>query len=304
MSSSINLSQLPAPDVVETLDYETLLAERKAALIALYPADEQAAVAATLALESEPIVKILQENAYREIVLRKRINEAAQAVMLAYAEGDDLDNIGANFGVERLLVDAGDASAVPPIAATHELDPEYRKRIVLSRDGHSTAGSRESYIYWGLSADGAVKDIAATSPAPGVVTIYVLSRNGSGEAPLDLLQIVGAKLSAEDIRPMNDNLIVQSASIVPYQIEAALEIYPGPDTTVVRDSAIAAARTYAETQHRIGYDVTLSGIYAALHQPGVIRVHLNSPLADVVIGEGQASYCTAIQVTATGGVNV
>lgn len=32
----IDLSQLPAPDVVETLDFETILAERKATLISLY----------------------------------------------------------------------------------------------------------------------------------------------------------------------------------------------------------------------------------------------------------------------------
>ncbi|HCW47417.1 MAG TPA: baseplate assembly protein, partial [Erwiniaceae bacterium] len=61
----IDLSQLPAPEVVEVPDFETLLAERKAAFIALHPVDEQEAVRRTLALESEPVVKLLQENAYR-----------------------------------------------------------------------------------------------------------------------------------------------------------------------------------------------------------------------------------------------
>ncbi len=44
----------------------------------------------TLELESEPATKLLQENAYRELLLRQRINEAAQAVMVAYAMGGDL----------------------------------------------------------------------------------------------------------------------------------------------------------------------------------------------------------------------
>ena len=35
----IDLSQLPAPDVVETLDLENLLEERKAKLVSLYPED-------------------------------------------------------------------------------------------------------------------------------------------------------------------------------------------------------------------------------------------------------------------------
>jgi len=60
----IDLSQLPAPQIVDVPDFETLLAERKAAFVALYPVDEQVAVARTLALESEPITKQLQESTY------------------------------------------------------------------------------------------------------------------------------------------------------------------------------------------------------------------------------------------------
>ncbi|EOU4947133.1 baseplate assembly protein, partial [Enterobacter hormaechei] len=92
----IDLSQLPAPDVVEELDFETILAERKATMISLFPEEQQAAVARTLALESEPLTKYLEENAYREVIWRQRVNEAARSVMLAYAAGNDLDLLGAN----------------------------------------------------------------------------------------------------------------------------------------------------------------------------------------------------------------
>ena len=84
---------------MEALDYETLLAERKAELIALYPADEQKAIMQTLSLESEPLTKLLQENAYRELVLRQRVNEAAQAVMVAYANSSDLEPIPKGINV-------------------------------------------------------------------------------------------------------------------------------------------------------------------------------------------------------------
>lgn len=92
----IDLSQLPAPQIIEVPDFEALLAERKAAFVALYPADEQDAVRRTLELESEPITKLLQENTYREILLLQRVNEAAQAVMVAYARGSDLDQLAAH----------------------------------------------------------------------------------------------------------------------------------------------------------------------------------------------------------------
>lgn len=35
--ATVDLSQLPVPDVVEELDYETILTERIATLISLYP---------------------------------------------------------------------------------------------------------------------------------------------------------------------------------------------------------------------------------------------------------------------------
>ncbi len=106
----IDLNQLPAPDVVEELDFETILAERKATLISLYPEDQQEAVARTLTLESEPLVKLLEENAYRELIWRQRVNEAARAVMLACAAGNDLDVIGANYNTTRLIITPADDS--------------------------------------------------------------------------------------------------------------------------------------------------------------------------------------------------
>ncbi len=59
-------------------------------------------------------------------------------------------------------------------------------------------------------------------------------------------------------------------------------------------NALAAAQAYAAAQHRLGRDVTLSGIYAALHQPGVQRVELTSPTASIVVGRQGATYCTGI----------
>ncbi len=37
----IDLSRLPPPQIVDVPDFEALLAERKAAFVALHPADEQ-----------------------------------------------------------------------------------------------------------------------------------------------------------------------------------------------------------------------------------------------------------------------
>ncbi|EKN3965971.1 baseplate J/gp47 family protein [Yersinia enterocolitica] len=298
--STIDLSQLPAPLAVEALDYETLLAERKAELIALYPADEQEAIMRTLSLESEPLVKLLQENAYRELVLRQRVNEAAQAVMVAYASGSDLDQLGANNNVQRLIITPADPDAIPPIAAVMESDTDFRLRIPQAFEALSVAGPTGAYEAHARSADGRVADTSALSPSPACVTVTVLARAGNGEASPELLDIVRAALNDDDVRPVADRVTVQSAAIVDYQIDAVLYIYPGPEAEPVRAAAQARLEIYINTQRRLGRDIRTSAIYAALHVEGVQRVELNAPLADVVLDSTKAAYCTSAVLTVGG----
>ncbi|WP_426767381.1 baseplate assembly protein [Erwinia aphidicola] len=298
--ATIDLSQLPAPDVVETLDYETLLAERKATLISLYPADQQEAVARALTLESEPIVKLLQENAYREVILRQRINEAAEANMVAWANGADLDQLGANNGVVRLTLTPADDSAIPPVAAVMESDDDFRLRVASAFEGLSVAGPTGAYEFHAKSADGRVSDATAISPSPACVTVTVLSREGDGVAAADLLAVVDAALNDENVRPVADRLTVQSAEIVNYSVDAVLYIYPGPEAEPVRAAAEAKLQAFVSAQRRLGRDIRQSALYAALHVEGVQRVQLNEPAQDVVLDKTQAGYCTGYTITVGG----
>lgn len=300
MSGTIDLSQLPPPVVVEPLDFETLFAQRKAAFIAMYPEDEQEEIARTLELESEPITMLLEENCYRELLLRQRVNEAARAVMLAYSTDSDLDNLAVNFNVERLTIQEEDDSVTPPIEAVMESDPDLRTRIQQAFEGLSVAGPTAAYEFWGRSADGRVADISAVSPTPACVTISVLSREGDGTASDDLLSVVAAALNDEEVRPVADRVTVQSAEIVPYQIDATLYIYPGPEAEPVRQASEQQLQAYIAAQNRLGRDIRLSAIYAALHVEGVQRVELAQPVADIVLSDYQASHCTEYTITVGG----
>ncbi|MBP0995970.1 baseplate assembly protein [Serratia fonticola] len=297
---TIDLSQLPAPNVVEELDYESLLAERKATLISLYPVEQQEAIARTLALESDPIVKLLQENAYRELMLRQRVNEAARAVMVAFATGSDLDQLGANVDTPRLVITPADDTALPPTPAVMESDSEYRVRIPQAFEGISVAGPSGAYEYHGRAADGRVADVKAISPSPACVTISVLSREGNGTASADLLAVVASALNDENVRPVGDRVTVQSATIVKYVIEAVLYLYPGPEAVTIQAAAEAKLKRYITAQHRLGRDIRLSAIYAALHVEGVQRVELKKPLADIVLNTTQASFCEQYRITVGG----
>ncbi|VWM12234.1 baseplate J/gp47 family protein [Burkholderia lata] len=290
----IDLSQLPSPDVVETIDYETLLAARKARFVSLYPADERAEITATLALESEPIVKLLQENAYREIVLRQRVNDAARAVMLAYAVGTDLDHLAALFGIRRLTITPADPEH--NLAAVMESDTDLRARTQLAPQSLSVAGPEGAYVSHARNADGRVLDASAVSPAPCEVLVSVLARDGDGTADPALIAAVAAALQADDVRPLTDKVTVRGAEILRYQVRARLVFFAGPDRAVALAEANRAMKKYTESMHRLGMEVTLDGIYAAARAAGVQKVILESPLAGLPATKQQAPYCTGIEL--------
>ncbi|MCA8258708.1 baseplate J/gp47 family protein [Burkholderia sp. AU31624] len=290
----IDLSQLPSPDVVETIDYETLLAARKARFVSLYPADEQAEIAATLALESEPVVKLLQENAYREIVLRQRVNDAARAVMLAYAVGTDLDHLAALFGIRRLTITPADPEH--NVAAVMESDTDLRARTQLAPQSLSVAGPEGAYVSHARNADGRVLDASAVSPASCEVLVSVLARDGDGTADPALIAAVAAALQADDVRPLTDKVTVRGAEILRYQVRARLVFFAGPDRAVALAEANRAMKRYTESMHRLGMEVTLDGIYAAARAAGVQKVILESPSAGLPATKQQAPYCTGIEL--------
>ena len=271
----IDLSKLPAPDVIETLDFETLLTNYINDFNARNPNYS------TL-LESDPAIILMQVVAYREMLLRARINEAAKANMLAYATKGDLDNLAAFFDVERL---------------EDETDERLRKRTQLALEGFSTAGPVGAYIFHSLSASNEVKSVSVKSPNPGEVLVTILSNIGDGTVGQELIDTVLAKLNEDDIRPLTDLVSVQGAEIINYQVEAVITVYSGPSSVVVETEANDALQKFISDRHEINRVIAISGIYDALHVDGVKKVELISPLADVETTKEQAPYCTNIQVS-------
>jgi len=322
--TAVDLSKLPAPKVVEELDLETIGSELMASALIEMPAH--------VFRPSDPATKLVWIFAYREMLLRQRVNAAALAVMIAYATGADLDALGALLGVERFLITPGDP--VLGIPDTMESDDDFRRRIVLGPEGYSVAGPEGAYIFHALSADPKVLDASAYSPEPdsiremvldvlaansaspelvaamttaldgavwpGQVIVSTLSRESNGEASPELLAAVDAYVSAETRRPLTDYVTVQSAEIVPYTVEAEITTFSGPDGSVVMAAAQERLTRYIESSHRLGRDITISGIHAALHVEGVHNVALAQPTADIIIDRTQAPYCTSVAVTYAG----
>lgn len=290
---TVDLSSLPPPEVVETLVFEALVADIKADLVARHPA-----AADVIDLESEPLVKLLEAFAYRELNLRARYNDEARALLLAWATGSDLDHLGATYYQEaRLVVTPANPATIPPTAAVMETDTDYRQRLALKPESWSTAGPRDAFKFHAISADGQIKDASVTSPQGGTTQIYVLTRTGTGIPDATQLATVSGAVNGETVRPLSEEVLVSAPTIVNYTLGIALTLFAGPSTEVVRTAVETALQKFAADSHRLDTDIIRSAIDAAAHVAGVKKVTIASPAADVVCGPSQAPWCTGVTVT-------
>jgi len=288
--STIELSALPAPQVLEDLDYEDTYQQELTAFRS-FQGDNWDAL-----LESDPVTKLLELGAYRRMQNRARVNDAAKALLLAYAQGSDLDQLAANVRLVRLVVQAENLSTSPPTAEVLEEDDAMRERIQLVYEGLTTAGPRNSYILHARNASGLVADATAESPSPAAVTVTVLSLNDTGEADAELLDTVLATLNDDDVRPVGDRLTVRSAEILPYRIDAVVHMTSaGPETEATLAECRRRLAAWINPRRRLGVEVARSAIDAQLHVAGVARVDLAN-WSDIRPTKAQAAWCTGFSV--------
>ena len=102
--------------------------------------------------------------------------------------------------------------------ADEEKDDAYRDRIRLSGSTLSVAGPPNAYRFWAMSADASVADAYVSSPSPGVVKIVPICYGGVMPSD-DILAKVLASCSADDVRPLTDQVTVEAPTIQQYDIE-------------------------------------------------------------------------------------
>lgn len=264
----IDLTALPAPQVVEEISFETILAAMKTDLVARFPAIEP-----TLALESAVVVKVLQVCAYREMVVRARINDSARANLLAFATGNDLEHLAAFYDVTRM---------------PGEKDDRLKRRVVLAIQGRSPGGTSSRYASIAMAADIRVADaIVYTVGKSPVIHVAVFSTDPDGVAGADLIAIVNSALQAPDKRMVNDTIIVQSAVRRVINIEANVWLLPDTPLSVLQTMEKSLRDAWAKTQ-ALGRDFTERWWTARLMLDGVHRVEPVLPAGDVIIPPAEA----------------
>ena len=251
-----DLTQLPPPEVVENLDFETILQVHRADLLARYPE-----AAAVIDLESEPLNKLLQAHAYRELLYRQRVNEAARAHLLAFATGADLDHKAAFYGLTRL---AG------------ESDERLRARVQLRIKSLAGNGTREAYELTAMTASQNVRDARATQPFPGRVHLLLWCHDAA-KAEAALATVLAA-INADDGRPLGVPVTVALARARAINITAAIEREAGAPADLAQRLVVTLADALA-AYARLGRDVPRSWITARLHTAQVAAVRFPDPAA-------------------------
>ncbi|MDN2578943.1 baseplate J/gp47 family protein [Aquibium sp. ELW1220] len=275
--TAIDLSAMTPPDIIETLDYETIVTDMRDDLVARFPA-----IVGVIDLESEPARKLIEAFAYRELLLRARINDSARAVLLASSYAGNLDHLGALFATAR---------------QQDEPDDRFRRRIQLAPEAFSVAGPEGAYQYHALTVAPWARDVSAIMTAPGTVRVTML-KEGTNPVPTPAeLQSVLIALRDDAVRPLTDVVQVLGPHVVPITIDARLTLYPGPDGTLVQSRALAALTAWVERNRMLGMNLRRSAIFARLHQEGVHSVELVAPAEDVVLDERQVYAVTALTVT-------
>ncbi|KAB2689654.1 baseplate J/gp47 family protein [Brucella tritici] len=265
---TINLESYPSPDVIETIDFERILADMQEELIQLFPAIEP-----TLALESALSNKLMQVVSFREILVRARINDAARANLLAFATGADLEHLAAFYDVEKL---------------EGEDDEALRSRTVLAIQARSPAGGANWYKAAARRADVRIRDVAVyREDFWPIIHVAILSRENDGIPDAEMLDAVRAIVTSDDVRPLNDTVVVDAAVQSRTDIEANVWLLPSAPLADMSPLQDALRKAWA-TETGIGFDLVPSWVEARLHVAGVQRVEMLSPSAPLVAAPGTA----------------
>lgn len=158
-------------------------------------------------------------------------------------------------------------------------DEEFYELLRLSMDAYSDAGARGAYIYFAKQVSTEIVDVAATSPTPGVVKLYVLMDDGT-PATEEMKGRVLAACNADDVRPLTDFVSVEDPEQVEYNVR--LTYYLKSDAEISAEelgkAVLEKVGKFTNWQSaKLGRDINPSQLISMLMETGVKRVDVKEP---------------------------
>ncbi|MEM5529549.1 baseplate J/gp47 family protein [Gammaproteobacteria bacterium AS21] len=321
----LDRNQLPEPEAISRVAYQTLLTNFKEDFIANVKAESPTLaeqLTETLEQPGELITKMFETFSQYLLNEIERRNQQALQLLPGWANGSNLDNLVVHQGIERQILTAADDDAFPAVAAVEESDEALFLRYLLQP--HSpAAGSRMQYkatlltldespiitvdkpsenqvrLTYTLSSTGyaaQIKDANGLRTSAGEVMATVLAWANNGLADEPLLEAVRDHFKRDDVSPGTDVITVQSADIIEYQQKVIVQVNNGPDPTITEESVQLALQAYADERHLLGAEVRPDYISHLLYQQGAKRAEVLLPLDNITCNDFQAPWCKSIEV--------
>lgn len=276
------LASLAKPAIIEEISFEALNSTRLDDLVARFEAAGVAYDAALL--ETDPGVVLTEAGAYREVLLRARGNDIARAAYLYFAVGSEIDHLGEFYDCRRL---AG------------ETDARYKQRIILAIQGRSTGGTAPRYKSVAMSSSLRVSDahVYRVGIDP-TVYVAVFAADNNGVADDALLATVRAAVTADNVRMVNDTIVVRSAVVTVATVTANVWLLPDTAESILDDLEASLPTTW-ESERALGRDLVGAWIVGKIMAAGgAYKVTVTSP--DVIVEPYRAVSIGAVTLTLMG----
>ena len=156
-----------------------------------------------------------------------------------------------------------------------QTDDEYRPSVIAAPDGFTTCGPRSAYNQLAR-----LIDAATISPDPGEVEVYLLVDSADPAVIADVISVVDAEVSADEARPLTDQVTVLEAPEVSYTVQVQYWIRQ-TDSGVIADvqAAVEVAQdAFCDWQEAaLGRDVDPTELIGLLYGAGARRVNVIEP---------------------------
>ncbi len=166
-------------------------------------------------------------------------------------------------------------------------DDEFYELMRASMDAYSCAGARGSYEYFARQVSTEIADVTANSPTPGVVKLYVLMSDGT-LATDEIKAAVLAACNADTVRPLTDQVFVEDAEQVGYNIDFTYYTQTGSGRSAAEIQAAVdnAVREYIRWQDtKLGRDINPDELRERLYHTGIKRIELREPVFTRLIND-------------------
>lgn len=196
-----------------------------------------------------------------------------------------------------------------------ETDDEYRQRIKLALTKFSTAGPKNAYMYWAMTADKDIADVYIYSEQACLITISIVMNDG--ELPTkEVIQKVKEVVSAADVKPLGDFITVKAPETEEYDIKLKYYVTYENESEAVKAieneeyiNDLGAKKTGALKQYRMWQDCKIARninpdkLRALIMNPagdgstaGASRVEILSPIFKEIKGDKVAHFSGNIEI--------